>query len=224
MKYLAIGLFLVSTQITAQAADLSELKNLMVVRENSLEKVYEGMSREFITTASMTLETGECAYTQKSSQTVLKIMSDKMIIISQNTFTPAASDICTTAGYKAFEETILFTDAKPSIEKDLAELEALSESIESINISGELVTIKESFTTQDAEGNNVTEEVTLKTDLSKPIFKNLLSTEGEKFSTTLNDVADKDKNTFNLSDILFCQNNDGDNSECVRGNYSDILF
>jgi hypothetical protein len=40
----------------------------------------------------------------------------------------------------------------------------------------------------------------------------------------LEEAADIDISKVNLTNVLFCDDNDGDTSDCLQGDYSDILY
>jgi hypothetical protein len=76
----------------------------------------------------------------------------------------------------------------------------------------------------DDSGANVSDTITITHDLSRPSFKKMVLSQGTNFKTVTEDLADIDLKTVNLTKVLFCDDNDGDNSDCPEGDYSDILY
>lgn len=206
---------LMSSTCFAQSMDVSALKNLFLEKQASLEQVSAGMSKKLVTKSTIVLEVGSCDYIQTSVQTILKIEAAKMIVHSKETFTPANTPNCVNSGYIAYEDNIVFYDEKPSVTEDIADLEESSANIKSILRAGEIVTMNLSVDT---------ENVTFKYDLSKPSFKNLINIKGSSFETNSTDLPNADVNAINLTNVYFCEENDGEFSDCVQGDYSDILF
>lgn len=212
MKTLIIGSLLFSTASFAQNIDINALKSLMTARKATLEKVNAGMSKKSIATA----KEGECGYMITSLQSVLKIEGDKIIVLAKEKFSPQNSAPCRAAGYTAStESSIVYFVPKPSLVGDFAALDEMSSSIKSIVRAGEAVTLTLA---------TATDSVAMKYDLTKPSFKNLVLEQGLTYKTVTEDVADIDLKTVNLTNVLMCDDNDGDNSECVQGDFSDILY
>ncbi|MBA2403743.1 MAG: hypothetical protein H0V66_03145 [Bdellovibrionales bacterium] len=212
MKSLIIGSLLFSTAGFAQTIDLNGLKSLMTARKATLEKVNAGMTKKSITTA----KEGDCGYMLTSIQSVLKIEGAKIIVLAKEKFSPQNSPACRAAGYTAStEESMLYFSPKPSIALDFEALDATAIDLRGIVRAGEIVTVNLA---------NATDSVSMKYDLAKPSFKNLLLTQGLTYKTVTEDMADIDLKTVNLTKVLFCDDNDGDTSECTEGDYSDILY
>lgn len=222
MKILMIGILALSSSFaSAQAISVADLSNLLTARKVSLEAVNPGMSKRVVTNASYLTETGKiCSYTQTAVQSILKIEGDKLIILSDETFTPAASDACKEAQLEAFQEKVLSYEAKPSLAEDLADLQAAN--VSSITRAGEMITMVVNGVLSNEDGTTTTELVTLKYDLTKSSFKNLMSTQTKDYLTTTTDMPDIDVSAANLTDVVFCASDD--ENECVRGDFSDILF
>lgn len=219
-KFLLLAL--ISSTSFAQSLDLSSLKQLMSARKDTLETVKVGMSKRLTTTGTQTLDEGDCEYTQISNQSILKIEEKKMVVLAKEKFTPADSPACEKAGYKSYEQSVLFYEERPSLAADLADLDASASSIKTISQSGNLVTM--GLSVLMGEENSQAQSITLQYDLSKPSFRNLILNQGSQYKTISEDLADIDVNSVDLRKVLFCSNNDGDNSDCVEGDYSDILF
>ncbi len=215
MKTLILGtLLLSSTTSFAQSLDINGFKNLLSAKKATLERVNAGMTKKMVTTAAE----GSCNYMQTSTQSVLKIETDKIIILSKEKFQPQNSEACRSAGHMtSSENSILYYEEKPSLENDLSDLDAAASGIKAISKAGELITVH----LVDAVSS---ENVTVKYDLTKPSFKYLISSQSVSYKTTIEDVADIDLKTVDLRNVEFCDNNDGDKSECTLGDYSDILY
>ncbi|GEM_PF-6532438 len=224
MKTFIISALFLSTSVFSQVIDVLTYKSLMTAKLASLEVVTVGMSKKTTTMAKAYLETGECEYTTISTQSILKILSDRMIIHVKESFVPASTPICQEAGYEVYEESFLYYENKPAVADDLLELESVTDSIESIVQNGEIININFNYQSSDDDGNTYEDKVTMTYDLSKSLFRNLIHIQGEGYTTTSLDAVDLNPNSLDLKDILFCENNDGDNSECAKGDYSDILF
>lgn len=210
MKSLLTISLLMSSLCFADAFDKNSFKSLLTQKKATLESVNVGMSKKLVTTAKFSTDVGDCEYTLTALQTVMRIEGDKIIVLSQDEFVPANSKACEEAEAVGYKESMLFFESKPSLANDLADLEASV--VTAISSNGNIVTMS-------VEG-----DVTVKYDLTKSSFKNLISTEGKDYKITSTDMKDLDVNSVDLSNILFCENNDGDNEDCSQGNYSDILF
>ena len=215
MNTFIIGAMLLSsTSLFAETIDSTIFKNLLTIKKESLERVNPGMTKKVVTMAKMNFETGDCAYRLTSTQSILKVEGEKMIVLAKEKFSPQNSPACRAAGYAAStEESLLYFEQKPSLALDLAELETSANDIKEIIRLGDLITI-----------NLKTDNISMKYDLTKPSFKNVILVQGSSYQTTAEDVADIDVKSVNLTKVLFCDNNDGDTSDCSEGDYSDILY
>lgn len=197
----------------------------MTDRQGMLGSVTPGMSKKVTSLGSFVTESGEeCSYTSTATQTILKIQNEKLIVLSMESFAPQSTTACINANTQAYEERILFYEEKPLLSSDLEALDKATPDLASLIRTGEIVTMKLNLKAVQEDGTTVTDLVTIQYDLSKPSFKNLVLNQGTGYSTTTTDITNIDPNSTDLSDVLFCENNDGDNGECVQGNYSDILF
>ena len=224
MKFIFLAvLTFSSSSIFAQSMTVPALAALMTEKKAMLEKVNPGMTKKLTTSASLQTTDGwTCNYTQTTIQTVLKIEGSKMIILSQEEFTPEVSNACSKLNLEGFKEKILFYETKPSLQEDLTELQASEAS--SIMRSGDLITMMVNGKTSNPDGSTVSEVVTVKYDLSKPSFKNLVSTETKNYKAIMTDMADTNLGTVDLKQVVFCASADSQDSECVEGDFSDILF
>ena len=222
MKMLLLGsLILGTTTSFAQSMNVNELKNLFSARKATLEKVNAGMTKKIITTSSE----GACGIMTTATQIVLKIDGEKMFILSKEKLQPQNSQACRTAGYTASAESaIVYLEDKPALANDLADLDATASNIKAINKAGEIVTLNVEVDVEDESGTSSNEKVTIKYDLTKPSFKNMISSQSINYKTVIEDLADSDLSKVDLTKVSFCDNNDGDESECVEGDFSDILF
>lgn len=225
MKFLILSSLLFSSTAFAQSLDVKAFKTLLTQKKATLEKVNVGMSKKVVTTSKAETESGAvCEYTQTAIQTILRIEGAKMIVHSNEALTLVPSAACTELEFQNYEETVVFYQDKPSAEADIAVLDEAAADIRSIVKSGELVTMKMEVSETDEEGNTLSDSLTFKYDLAKPSFKNLLLTEGKAFKTLILDQADVDVNKIDLRKVTFCANDDADSSDCVEGDFSDILF
>ena len=225
MKSFFFSSLLISTSAIAQSIDTSALKSLLTSRKASLERVNPGMTKKVITTSKLKLASGDCGYMLTSIQSVLKIETDKMIVFSKEKFSPQNSPACRAAGLNAStEESILFYNDKPTLSKELAELDLASNEIKSIFKNNELITLNLITESVDDSGASVSDNISITHDLTKPSFKKMVISQGMNFKTVTEDLADIDLKTVNLTKVLFCDDNDGDNSDCSEGDYSDILY
>lgn len=225
MKFLILSSLLISSTAFAQSIDVNGFKTLLTQKKATLEKVNVGMSKKVVTTSKAEAENGEvCEYTQTAVQTILRIEGAKMIVHSKEALTLVPSPACTALEFQNYEETVVFYQDKPSVAADIAVLDEAGSDIRSIIKSGELVTMKMEVSDTDEAGNNFSDSLTFKYDLTKPSFKSLISTEGQAFKTLVQDQADVDVNKIDLRKVTFCANDDADSSDCVEGDFSDILF
>jgi hypothetical protein len=223
MKILVTTALLLSSSVTlAQSLTVPALKTLLTQNRATLERVNVGMSKRIVTTGSVLVEGSTCQYTLTAEQSIVTIEGAKMIVFSRESFAPAASGACQAAGFQAFSENILFYDDKPTLEADLAELDQAQ--VQSIVRNGNLVTLSVRGSTTNPDGSTGTENISIVYDLTKPSFKNLVSTTARDYRIAVTDLADQNVASFNLRNVLFCANNDGDYSDCVQGDFSDILF
>jgi hypothetical protein len=224
MKTLATLALFISSTAFAQNMTAVGLKNLMTQRQASLEAVNAGMSKKLVHNAKLSVEGGECAYRLTTTQTILKIDGEKMLIFSREKFQPAATAICANAQITSNEDLVLFYEAKPSLALDLADVDASIPTITSIVRAGEIITLNMNVDVPaEEEGGVATKEsLVVKYDLTKSSFRNTILTQGSDFSTTGEDVLDIDPRSVDLKKVLFCENNDGDNSDCVEGDFSGL--
>lgn len=217
MNILIIFSFLLtSTSIYAQSLSLESLKNLFTQNQTILEKVNPGMTKKVTTTGKIESDSGSCNYRLISTQTIIKMQNDKMIIFAKEKFSPQKSAECMKVGYTAStENSLLYFQDKPTLAKDLSDLDLSAKDIQSINKMGAVISL-------DLVTEN--ELMTIQYDLTKPSFKNIVLSQTKTFKTLSEDLADLDIKSLDLKKVLFCDNNDGDNSECSEGDYSDILF
>jgi hypothetical protein len=215
MNTFIIGAMLLSsTSLFAQAIDTTTFKTLLTMKKESLEKVNPGMTKKVVTLAKIQMGSEVCGYKLTSTQSILKVESEKIIVFAKEKFSPQNTPSCRAAGYtSSTEEALLYYQDKPSLAKDLADVDTSSADIKDIFLSGNMVTV-----------NLKTENLTLQYDLTKPSFKNVILVQTSSFKTTSEDVPDIDVKSVNLTKVLFCDNNDGDTSECSEGDYSDILY
>lgn len=208
----------------AQTLDVNGFKQLLTARKATLEKVSAGMSKKIVTSSKIEVDQGICNYRTTSIQSIVKVEAEKIIVHTKDLFQPQNSAACHAAGYKTFEESMLFTEKKPSLADDLSDLDISAPSISAISRAGEIVTLSLAINETMDDGSVYSDNVTIKYDLTKPSFRNTISSQGNDYQTIGQDMPDIDLNTLDLKDILFCENNDGDNSECVQGDFSDLLF
>ena len=220
MKVLLTFSLMFSTQVFAQNLDVNGLKNLLTQRKAVLENVYPGMSKKIVTLTSIPTELGPCALTETAVQTVLRIEGNKIIVHSKESYIPASTPAC--AGFESQDVSVIFYEAKPSLADDLADLDASASSIRSIVKAGEIVTMSLQAPVVQDDGTTKTENVTVKYDLTKPTFKNLIYTQDSFHTLTGTDMPDTDLNTIDLRKVLFCESADSD--RCAEGDFSDILF
>lgn len=220
MKALILSSLMFSSMSFAQNLDVKTFKTLLLQRQATLEKVNQGMSKKLITLTKIPTEIGFCELRETAVQTVLKIEGDKIIVHSKENYFPAATPSC--AGFEASEVSVLFYEDKPALASDLADLDASAADIRSIVKAGEIVSMTLSSVVTEDDGTSRTEAVSVKYDLTKPSFKNLIFTQDSTSSTTGEDMADIDVYSINLKKVLFCDSNDSES--CVEGDFSDILF
>ncbi len=214
--FIILSFLLSSTSIYAQSLSLESLKNLFTQNQVLLETVNPGMTKKVTTMGTLNSEKGNCNYRLQSMQTILKIQNDKMIVFAKEKFSPQKSSECIAAGYTtSTDSSLLYFQDKPSLKKDLSDLDLSASDIKTITQTGTIV----SLSLQSSD-----DLMTFQYDLTKPSFKNLILSQGHSFKTSSEDLIDIDIKTIDLKKVLFCDNNDGDNSECSEGDYSDILF
>lgn len=209
--FISFYLFMMATSAFAQSLDLESFKNILRERKLSLEKVSPGMSKKISLINKIPTELGFCELNETSIQTVLKIEGEKMIIFSKEKYVPASTPSC--AGFKEEEVSVLFYELKPSLASDISALDETAPQIISINKSQDIV----SLLLQVSK-----EAVTIKYDLTKPSFKNLIFTQDSNQTINVDDMADIDVYSLDLKKVIFCESNESDN--CVEGDFSDILF
>ena len=223
MKSLLVASLLLSSASFAQSIDVATLKSLMTQRQAALESVNVGMSKQTSISGKVVMDNGECLYTQVTTQSILKIEGEKMIVLSKEKLTPT-SPTCEAGGMKPYEESILFYELKPTLKEELVDLDVSAPTIQSISKTGEIITMNLNITETDDQGQSSTEAMIVKYDLTKSAFRNMISQQEQLTMSVISDVTDIDLKKVDLRNVLFCENNDGDNSDCVRGDYSDILF
>lgn len=211
MKAFIVSSILFSTTVFAQSIDLKEVKTLLTQRKALIEKVYPGMAKSMVSVVKYPTEVGPCAVTETTVQTVLRVEGEKIIVHSKEKYVPAQTEAC--EGFESQEVAVIFYEAKPSLALDLADLDEVAKDIKSLSRSEDIVTMLLSV-----EG----ESVTVKYDLSKPSFKNLIYTQDSAQTLTGSDHADVDVNSFDLRKVLFCESAESQN--CSEGDFSDILF
>jgi hypothetical protein len=207
MKVILLATLFLSTGTFAQSLDVNSLKGLLTQRKAILEKVNQGMSKKVTTITKYPTELGPCEVTESALQTVLKIEGDKLIVHSKESYSPASTPAC--AGFQAQTVGVVFYEDKPSLEKDLADLDESAAQVKSITKAGEIVTL-------------TLTDVTVKYDLTKPSFKNTVFLQDAGQTMTGTDNADVDVYSIDLKNVLFCSSADSD--ECSQGDWSDILF
>ena len=220
MKALILTSLMFSSMSFAQTLDVKALKTLLAQRQATLERVNQGMSKKINTLTKIPTEIGFCELKETAVQTILKIEGDKIIVHSKENYIPAPTPAC--AGFEASEVSVLFYEDKPTLASDLADLDASAADIRSIVKAGETVSMSLSTVVTEEDGTSRTEAVSVKYDLTKPSFKNLVFTQDSASSTTGEDMADIDVYSINLKKVLFCDSNDSDS--CVEGDFSDILY
>ncbi len=220
MKVLLTLSLLATTSAFAQSLDVNGFKSLLTQRQALLERVNPGMSKKLITVSKIPTELGPCEVSETSVQTVLKIEGQKIIVHSKESYVPAQTPAC--AGFESQEVAVLFYDAKPSLAEDLADLDASASQIRTIVKAGDLITMTLQAPVEREDGTTVTENVTVKYDLTKPTFKNLIFTQDSTQTVNGQDMLDVDVNTIDLRKVLFCESAESD--RCSEGDFSDILF
>ncbi len=225
MKLLILGTLLISAPTFAQNLDVFGLRQLMTSKKDTLESFRIGMTKKVTTNATAQIGNSSCAYRVISTQSILKAEGDKLIILNKEQFSPAATAACMAAGYEAYVESILYYENKPSLVQDLKDLDESASAIKSIVKNGNLVTMNLVISDVDSETNTTfSDNVTMKYDFSKSSFNNLISTQGNGYSIVSEDLVDVDLKKVDLKNVLFCENNDEDRSDCMEGDFSDILF
>ena len=224
MKILLFASLFMSANTFAQSITEANLISLMTSRKAQLERVNVGMTKQTVTLSSIPVEGQDCNFKHTAVQSVLKIEGTKLIVLSKETFSPAVSQACKVSGYKAYSESILFYEDAPSLDADLAELTAASPDIKSLSKAGEIVTMVMDGKIQNEDGTTTTDLVTLKYDLSKSSFRNLISSSSTGISVTTTDAVDINLNTVDLKNVLFCDTSTSDKNTCTKGDFSDILY
>lgn len=222
MKMLLTGILALSASATyAQSLTKDQLASLLTERKATLEAVNAGMSKKVVTTGVFSPgENVTCDYTQVAVQSVLKIEGDKIIVLSEEEFYPGNGLGC--QGVEKSTQKVLFFDDKPSLADDLADLQASD--VQSISRAGDVVTMVVNGTVTEEDGTEGTQSVTVKYDLTKPSFKNVLSTETKDLKSVTSEVGEKDLKTVDLKNVTFCPAADSPEEDCTQGDYSDILF
>jgi hypothetical protein len=222
MKMLLIGILALSASATyAQSLTKAQFASLLTERKATLEAVNAGMSKKVVTTGVFAPEEDViCDYTQVSTQSVLRIEGDKIIVLSEEEFFPGKGLGC--QGVEKSLEKVVFFEAKPSLTDELADLEASD--VQSITKNGDIVTMVVNGTITDEDGTEETQAVTVKYDLTKSSFKNVLSTETKDLKSVTTEAADKDLTQVDLKKVTFCPASDSPEEECMEGDFSDILF
>jgi hypothetical protein len=211
MKYLLLIFFFVATPARSQSLTLASFKALLTQKQTTLEKINPGMSKKLITTSKIPTELGPCELTETAIQTVLKILGDKIIVHSNESYIPAATPAC--AGFEAQSLAIIFYAEKPTLASDLATLDESAQLIKSITRTGEKVSLN--LLAQNGE-------VRVTYDLSRPSFKNTILIQDEKSKMIGEDMPDLDVHSIDLKKVLFCESDESE--QCAEGDWSDILF
>ncbi len=224
MKAILVGILaLGSSAAFAQNLTKAQLAAVLQSKKVVLEAVNAGMTKSMTTTSFATLEDGtKCDYSMTAVQSILKVEGDKIIVLSQEKFLPVQTPACVAGGMQPFQESVVFFEAKPTLAQDLQDLN--ESDVKSISRAGEIVTMTVNGVITNEDGTTANELVTVKYDLTKSSFKNLILSQTAAAKIETVDAADIDVSTVNLTDVVFCENNDGDNSDCTRGDFSDILF
>jgi hypothetical protein len=217
MKVLIVIALFVSSTAFAQSIDFDAFTSLLTQKKSSLEKISAGMSKKIVTSSKVPTELGFCEISETAVQTVLKIENNKIIVHSKEKYVPGSTPSC--AGFETQEVSVIFFEDKPTLAKDIEELEEISSDITSINRAGNIITLELDTVPQGATSP---EKVTVKYDISKPSFKSMVSTQGLKQTIKVEEMADVNVNTISLKKVLFCDS--VNSSQCAEGDYSDILF
>ncbi len=224
MKALLVGILtLNANSVSAQGLTKAQVATLLQTKKATLEAIAVGMSKTVLTTSSVSLEDGsKCDYIQSAVQSILKIEGEKMIVFSKESYNPLQTPACIAGGLQAFQEDVVFYEAKPSVTKDIQDLN--ESDVVTITKEGEVLTMLVNGKSINEDGTTTSEQMTVKYDLSKSSFKNLILSQSPSFKIETTDLPALDVNTVDLRDVVFCSDNEGDNSDCVRGDFSDILF
>ena len=143
-----------------------------------------------------------------------------MIVLSEEktTYHPDCGDT------EPFSERIMYYKDIPTVAAFNLELDRDASSISSIKKKDDLVVMNMKFTSVDEEGVEVVETSEITYDLSGPLFSIVSSTDSQNIWSSTSLENDRDLAVIDLSNILFCDNNDEDLSDCAEGDFSDILF
>lgn len=222
MKVLVFCLFAFSCPIlSAQGLNLDGFMNVLNQKKATLELLRPGMTKKLTTISTFESEDGEiCNYVQTSTQSVLKIEGDKMIVLSDESFKPGPEAGC--IGSEEFSEKVLFFEDVPTLlglEKDLRETQVLF-----IALNGNLANLSVNAMGTDEDGNPATENLKLLYNLDRPLFKMVTKIEAELYTTTMTDMPDANLLSLDLTDVLFCPSADAQDEECAEGDFSDILY
>lgn len=222
MKVLIFFLFAFSCPIlSAQSLSLDGFMGVLAQKKADLEVLRPGMAKQLTTVSSFESEDGSiCNYVQTSTQTVLKIEGDKMIVLSDETFKPGPEAGC--VGSEEFTEKVLFFEDVPTLvglESDLRETQ-----VQSIMVNGNIANLNVMATGTDEEGNPASENLKLLYNIGMPLFKIVSRIEGELYTTTMSDLPDANLMAVDLTNVLFCPSADAQDEECAEGNFSDILY
>lgn len=220
MKVLLVFSLLIASSAFAESIDLRGLKSLMTQKKSVLELASQGMSKRVVTLSQIPTELGPCAITETSIETILKIEGENMIVHSKERYVPASTPAC--AGFETQDVAVIFYDETPSLEKSLADLDEQASDIKSINRDRDIISMNLNVSVSQDDGTDKIENVSVKYDLSKPLFKNTILIQDSQSKVTEEDIANIDVNTINLTNVLFCESADSD--VCSEGDFSDILF
>lgn len=220
MKVLLTLSLLVTTSAFAQNLDVNGFKNLLSQRQATLEKVNQGMSKKITTITRYPTELGPCDMTETAVQTVMRIEGARMIVHSKEKYVPAPTPAC--AGFETQDIGVLFYEDKPSLANDLADLDETAAQIKTIQKIGDIIHMNMNAVVQNQDGTSATEAVTVKYDLTKPSFKNMIFIQSPDSISNGEDMADIDVYSIDLKNVLFCDSADSD--RCSQGDFSDILF
>lgn len=207
MKALLTLSLLISYSAFAQTMQIAEFKKMLTANQKTLEEVHPGMSKRISSTSKIATEIGTCELDQTAVQTILSVEGSKIIVYSKEVQKPKDTPAC--AGFEATDLDVIFYESAPSLSDDLTDLDTIEKDVKKISKQGNFVTLEMT-------------EATLKYDLTKSSFKSLVSYQDKDSSSNTFDMEDIDVNTFDLTNILFCESATSD--ACIEGDFSDILF
>lgn len=215
MKTLVLASMLLTSSVFAQSADINTVKSLLLGNQETLERIYPGQSKRVTTLSTF----GECKSTLNVVQTVLRIEGEKMIVLSEET-----TDFSPECGAESFKERVIFYEKTPTVAGFISELESDAQNISLLSVNGPLVKLTLTEVETDEEGTQTSFSSQVNYDFNLPLYHALVRLDSEGMQSTSEVAQVVDLNSVDLSDIVFCENNDEDSSDCVRGNFADILF